>query len=41
LPQSIFMEIRFQGTLIDITDAINANNCKHKQHRNIIEHFRI
>ncbi|KAI3422481.1 hypothetical protein GPALN_012989 [Globodera pallida] len=31
VPQSVFIEVRFQGIVVDISDAISARNCKHKQ----------
>jgi hypothetical protein len=40
IPPTVFMEIRFQGTLLDISDAIMAKSCKHKL-RNILDRFRI
>ncbi|KAF7638035.1 hypothetical protein Mgra_00002488 [Meloidogyne graminicola] len=33
---TVFIEVRFQGVLIDISDAISAKNCKHKSLRNLI-----
>jgi len=30
-PQSIFLEVRFQGALVDISEALNASNCKHNK----------
>lgn len=27
-PDTVFVEVRFQGTVVNITDAILANNCK-------------
>ncbi|KAL3083328.1 hypothetical protein niasHS_011130 [Heterodera schachtii] len=29
--QSVFMEVRFQGIVVDVSEAISAHNCKHKQ----------
>lgn len=29
-PDSVFIEVRFQGVIVDITDAIKAENCRHK-----------
>ncbi|CAK5038100.1 unnamed protein product [Meloidogyne enterolobii] len=34
---TVFIEVRFQGVLLDITDAISAKSCKHKSLRNLIE----
>ncbi|CAK5088872.1 unnamed protein product [Meloidogyne enterolobii] len=34
---TVFIEVRFQGVLLDISDAISAKSCKHKSLRNLIE----
>lgn len=30
-PDSIFIEVRFQGVLVDISEAVSAKNCQHKK----------
>jgi len=36
-PESIFVEVRFQGALIDIIQALNASDCRHQKKYNKLQ----
>ncbi|KAI6171761.1 Peptidase M23 domain-containing protein [Aphelenchoides besseyi] len=35
VPDSVFMEVRFQGVVVDITEAITATSCRHRSFNGI------
>ena len=39
-PDSIFLEVRFQGSLVDITKAISGDNCQHKRFSRLFQNMR-